>query len=99
MSREFLPGQIIAYPYLWAWQQERGETEGRTQKMIVTPAKGLACPRTAGARKPIAAVGKMAPAALSSDLRSGRQGLEPDMLDLPVTSSGASYTMAGRVAL
>ncbi|OQM73386.1 hypothetical protein [Manganibacter manganicus] len=24
MSREFLPGQIIAYPYLWAWQQERG---------------------------------------------------------------------------
>lgn len=29
MSREFLPGQIIAYPYLWAWQQERGETEGR----------------------------------------------------------------------
>jgi hypothetical protein len=29
MSREFLPGQIIAYPYLWARQQERGETEGR----------------------------------------------------------------------
>lgn len=29
MSREFLPGQVIAYPYLWAWQQERGETEGR----------------------------------------------------------------------
>lgn len=29
MSRELLPGQIIAYPYLWAWQQERGETEGR----------------------------------------------------------------------
>ncbi|APH74885.1 hypothetical protein [Aquibium oceanicum] len=29
MSREFLPGQVIAYPYLWAWQHERGETEGR----------------------------------------------------------------------
>lgn len=29
MSREYLPGQIIAYPYLWAWQQDRGETEGR----------------------------------------------------------------------
>ncbi|MBP0440439.1 hypothetical protein [Tianweitania sediminis] len=29
MSHEFLPGLVIAYPYLWAWQQERGETEGR----------------------------------------------------------------------
>lgn len=29
MSREFLPGQVIDYPYLWAWQHERGETEGR----------------------------------------------------------------------
>ena len=29
MSREILPGQVIAYPYLWAWQQERGETGGR----------------------------------------------------------------------
>lgn len=32
MSREFLPGQIIAYPYLWAWQHERGETEGRASR-------------------------------------------------------------------
>ncbi len=29
MSREFLPGQVIDYPYLWAWQHEDGETEGR----------------------------------------------------------------------
>lgn len=29
MSREYLPGQVIKYPYLWAWQNERGETEGR----------------------------------------------------------------------
>lgn len=29
MSREFLPGQVIAYPYLWAWQHEHGETEDR----------------------------------------------------------------------
>jgi hypothetical protein len=32
MSRDFLPGQIIAYPYLWAWQNERGETEGRRSR-------------------------------------------------------------------
>lgn len=32
MSREFLPGQIIAYPYLWAWQNDRGETEGRKSR-------------------------------------------------------------------
>ncbi|ENN85566.1 hypothetical protein RHSP_06732 [Rhizobium freirei PRF 81] len=29
MSREFLPGQVIDCPYLWTWQRERGETEGR----------------------------------------------------------------------
>lgn len=32
MSREFLPGQVIDYPYLWAWQDERGETEGRKNR-------------------------------------------------------------------
>ena len=32
MSREFRPGQVIAYPYLWAWQHERGETEGRKSR-------------------------------------------------------------------
>lgn len=32
MSREYPPGQVIAYPYLWAWQQERGETEGRKMR-------------------------------------------------------------------
>ncbi|MBO9198332.1 hypothetical protein J5277_29850 [Rhizobium sp. 16-449-1b] len=32
MSREFLPGQFIAYPYLWAWQNDRGETEGRKSR-------------------------------------------------------------------
>lgn len=32
MSRDFLPGQIISYPYLWSWQDERGETEGRKSR-------------------------------------------------------------------
>lgn len=32
MNREFLPGQIIAYPYLWGWQDDRGETEGRKSR-------------------------------------------------------------------
>ncbi len=32
MSREFQPGQVIVYPYLWAWQAERGETEGRKMR-------------------------------------------------------------------
>ncbi len=32
MSREFLPGQVITYPYLWAWQHERGETEDRKSR-------------------------------------------------------------------
>lgn len=33
MSREFRPGEVISYPYLWAWQQ-RGETEGRKQRPV-----------------------------------------------------------------
>lgn len=32
MSGRFLPGQVISYPYLWARQHERGETEGRKSR-------------------------------------------------------------------
>jgi hypothetical protein len=44
MSRDFLPGQIIAYPYLWAWQNERGETEGRKSRptCVVIAVRGVA---------------------------------------------------------
>ncbi|TYR33484.1 hypothetical protein FY036_07865 [Mesorhizobium microcysteis] len=43
MSREYLPGQIIAYPYLWAWQQDRGETEGRKNRptCVVVAVRGV----------------------------------------------------------
>ncbi|MBX5194006.1 hypothetical protein HJB82_01490 [Rhizobium sp. NZLR10] len=34
MSHEFRPGEVIYYPYLWAWQQQRGETEGRKQRPV-----------------------------------------------------------------
>ncbi|MGO7564462.1 hypothetical protein ACC754_34190 [Rhizobium johnstonii] len=34
MSREFRPGEVISYPYLWAWQLQRGETEGRKQRPV-----------------------------------------------------------------
>ncbi|RUM08909.1 hypothetical protein [Rhizobium chutanense] len=34
MNREFRPGEVMAYPYLWAWQQQRGETEGRKQRPV-----------------------------------------------------------------
>jgi len=42
MGREILLGQIIAYPYLWAWQEERGETEGRKVRptCVVVAVKG-----------------------------------------------------------
>jgi len=29
-----LQGSIIRYPYLWAWQHERGETEGRKERPV-----------------------------------------------------------------
>lgn len=33
MVAEFpLPGQVIEYHYLWKWQAERGETEGRKHR-------------------------------------------------------------------
>src|SRR3954466_5396947 len=35
MSHEFRPGEVISYPYLWAWQQQRGETEGRKRPVCV----------------------------------------------------------------
>lgn len=34
MSREFRSGEVISYPYLWAWKQQRGETEGRKQRPV-----------------------------------------------------------------
>ncbi|MDR9772107.1 hypothetical protein RJJ65_05435 [Rhizobium hidalgonense] len=34
MSHEFRPGEVISYPYLWAWQQQRGETEGRKPRPV-----------------------------------------------------------------
>ncbi|MFF0946314.1 hypothetical protein ACFYE9_01145 [Rhizobium leguminosarum] len=34
MNHEFRPGEVITYPYLWAWQQQRGETEGRKQRPV-----------------------------------------------------------------
>lgn len=27
-------GSIISYPYLWAWQRDRGETEGRKERPV-----------------------------------------------------------------
>src|SRR5689334_3180926 len=34
MSHEFRPGEVFSYPYLWAWQQQRGETEGRKPRPV-----------------------------------------------------------------
>lgn len=31
---EIQPGQILNYPYLWAWQFEAGETEGRKSRPV-----------------------------------------------------------------
>ncbi|MQX67175.1 type II toxin-antitoxin system Phd/YefM family antitoxin [Sinorhizobium meliloti] len=38
MSREFLPGRVIAYPYLWAWQHERGEWLSSGASRVHNPA-------------------------------------------------------------
>lgn len=32
MSPKLRAGQVIDYPYLWAWQQDRGESEGRKMR-------------------------------------------------------------------
>jgi hypothetical protein len=34
MSADLRPGSIIHYPYLWRWQRERGETEGRKERPV-----------------------------------------------------------------
>lgn len=32
MTEPLQSGSIISYPYLWAWQKQRGETEGRKDR-------------------------------------------------------------------
>ena len=34
MTGDLRPGTIIQYPYLWKWQQEHGETEGRKDRPV-----------------------------------------------------------------
>jgi hypothetical protein len=34
MNLELRPGAIVRYPYLWKWQRDRGETEGRKQRPV-----------------------------------------------------------------
>jgi len=34
MSREYRPGEIVRYPYLWSWQRDRDETEGRKNRPV-----------------------------------------------------------------
>ncbi len=34
MSRDFRSGDVFHYPYLWRWQRERGETEGRKDRPV-----------------------------------------------------------------
>lgn len=34
MSHDLRPGTLIHYPYLWRWQHERGETEGRKGRPV-----------------------------------------------------------------
>ena len=33
-SRDLRVGEIIHYPYLWKWQADRGETEGRKDRPV-----------------------------------------------------------------
>ena len=34
MSDDLRTGAVVNYPYLWRWQQERGETEGRKERPV-----------------------------------------------------------------
>jgi len=35
MSGAIVPGTVLKYPYLWHWQDTRGETEGRKDRPVV----------------------------------------------------------------
>ena len=34
MSADLRSGAIVTYPYLWRWQHERGESEGRKERPV-----------------------------------------------------------------
>lgn len=33
-SPSYRPGQIVEYPYLWQWQHDRGESDGRKRRPV-----------------------------------------------------------------
>ena len=45
MSSLLQSGTIVEYPYLWRWQQDKGETEGRKERpacvLLALPAGGV----------------------------------------------------------
>jgi len=34
MSADLCSGLVVTYPYLWRWQRDRGETEGRKERPV-----------------------------------------------------------------
>ena len=80
MSREHLPGQVITYPYLWSWQNERDETEGR-KKPTDPRRRGYAQPGPAS--KGLCLVG-------SPRLDSGRDKGEGRLTTTEISADGPS---------
>ncbi|MFT8953730.1 MAG: hypothetical protein ABF979_15850 [Gluconobacter sp.] len=42
MSIDFRPGMVLRYPYLWHWQDARGESEGRKDRPTTVAAAFVA---------------------------------------------------------
>ncbi|TYQ19151.1 UNVERIFIED_CONTAM: LOW QUALITY PROTEIN: hypothetical protein JM85_2336 [Acetobacter peroxydans] len=42
MSADFRPGMVLRYPYLWHWQDARGESEGRKDRPTTVAAAFIA---------------------------------------------------------
>lgn len=42
MSIDFRPGMVLRYPYLWYWQDTRGESEGRKDRPTTVAAAFVA---------------------------------------------------------
>lgn len=45
MSMPIRPGMVLRYPYLWHWQEQRGETEGRKDRPTAVAAIFIATDR------------------------------------------------------
>jgi len=99
MSSDLPSGTVIHYPYLWRWQRERGETEGRKERPVCIVV-AVQNPRDALTHLALLAITSQAPASAQSaievpEIECRRAGLS-DLKRAWITINEYNYDIAER---